>query len=143
MNLGFPEMLFLFFLALIIFGPKRLPEIGRQIGKGLAEFKRASSEFQAQIHDEVRKLELETELKNTIAPSPQQSAALQNTVAYTPPGSALSSDTTSVHPPTLDGDTLSDGVQEPAGSENSGPLPEAEKSVSARAVGDSGNRADA
>jgi TatA/E family protein of Tat protein translocase len=76
MNLGFPEMLFLFVLALIIFGPKKLPEIGRQIGKGLSEFKRASNEFQAQIQDEVRKLELD-EVKNSIAP-----ISLENTVSY-------------------------------------------------------------
>jgi len=76
MNLGFPEMLFLFVLALIIFGPKKLPEIGRQIGKGLAEFKRASNEFQAQIQDEVRKLELD-EVKNSVAP-----ISLENTVSY-------------------------------------------------------------
>ncbi|HEX7960143.1 MAG TPA: twin-arginine translocase TatA/TatE family subunit [Terriglobales bacterium] len=78
MNLGFPEMVFLFVLALIIFGPKKLPEIGRQIGKGLAEFKRASNEFQAQIQDEVRKLELE-DVKNSIAP-----ISLENTVSYSP-----------------------------------------------------------
>lgn len=82
MNLGFPEMLFIFILALILFGPKKLPEIGRQIGKGLAEFKRASREFQSQIEDEVRNLEFETEFKNTIAPPslaetvPSQSSAL-------------------------------------------------------------------
>jgi sec-independent protein translocase protein TatB len=80
MNLGFPEMLFIFVLALIIFGPKKLPEIGRQIGKGLAEFKRASNEFQAQIQDEVRKLELEADLKKTISP-----LSLENTVSYSPP----------------------------------------------------------
>src|SRR6478672_5951246 len=80
MNLGFPEMMFIFVLALILFGPKKLPEIGRQIGKGLAEFKRASNEFQVQIQDEVRKLELESDLKNTIAP-----LSLENTVSYSPP----------------------------------------------------------
>jgi sec-independent protein translocase protein TatB len=82
MNLGFPEMMFIFLLALILFGPKKLPEIGRQIGKGLAEFKRASREFQSQIEDEVRNLEFETEFKNTIAPPslaetvPSQSSAM-------------------------------------------------------------------
>lgn len=81
MNLGFPEMMFIFVLALILFGPKKLPEIGRQIGKGLAEFKRASREFQSQIEDEVRKLELETDLKNTIAPP----ISLSNTVPSQPP----------------------------------------------------------
>ena len=59
MNLGFGEMLFLVLLALILFGPRRLPEIARQMGKFMAEFRRASSDFQNQIHDEVRKLELD------------------------------------------------------------------------------------
>ena len=57
MNLGFPEMLFIFVLALIIFGPKKLPEIGRQIGKAMAEFKRASNEFKYQLESEMRQLE--------------------------------------------------------------------------------------
>ncbi len=60
MQLGFPEMLFIFVLALIIFGPKKLPEIGRQIGKALAEFKRASNEFKYQLDTEIRQLESET-----------------------------------------------------------------------------------
>jgi TatA/E family protein of Tat protein translocase len=80
MNLGFPEMMFIFILALILFGPKKLPEIGKQIGKGLAEFKRASREFQSQIEDEVRKLEVEVDLQKTIAPTP-----LTETVAARPP----------------------------------------------------------
>jgi Tat protein translocase TatB subunit len=57
MNLGFSEMLFLSVLGLLLFGPRRLPEIGRQVGRVLAEFKRASSAFQAQIEAEVRQME--------------------------------------------------------------------------------------
>ena len=59
MNLGFGEMVFIFLLALLIFGPRKLPEIGRQLGRSLAEFKRASNEFKNQIEDEVRQLEAE------------------------------------------------------------------------------------
>src|SRR5215471_17884409 len=59
MNLGFWEMAFLVLLALILFGPKRMPEIARQLGRFVAEFKRASNEFQNQIHQEINKLELE------------------------------------------------------------------------------------
>ena len=59
MNLGFPEMVFLVILAFMLFGPKRLPEIARQLGKFVAEFKKASNDFQSQIHQEIRKLELE------------------------------------------------------------------------------------
>ena len=59
MNLGFAEMLFLVILALLLFGPRKLPEIARTMGKFMAEFKKASNEFQGQIHEEIRKLELE------------------------------------------------------------------------------------
>jgi Tat protein translocase TatB subunit len=60
MDFGFSgELVFIMILALILFGPRKLPEIARTVGKFMAEFKRASSEFQGQIHDEVRKLELE------------------------------------------------------------------------------------
>jgi sec-independent protein translocase protein TatB len=61
MNLGFGEMAFIFMIALIIFGPKKLPEIGRQIGKALNEFKRASNEFKAQIEAEISQLESKPE----------------------------------------------------------------------------------
>jgi Tat protein translocase TatB subunit len=59
MNLGFPEMVALVILAFILFGPKRLPEIARQLGKFVAEFKKASNSFQSQIHQEIRKMELD------------------------------------------------------------------------------------
>ena len=68
MNLGLGEMLFLFVLGLLLFGPKKLPEIGRKLGKAMAEFKRASNEFQSQLNDEVRKLEIEEEATPSIAP---------------------------------------------------------------------------
>lgn len=68
MNLGFPEMIFIFFLALIIFGPKKLPEIGRQIGKALNEFRRASNEFKAQIESEINNLENEVRSQPQILP---------------------------------------------------------------------------
>ena len=72
MNLGFSEMLFLSVLGLLLFGPRRLPEIGRQVGRVLAEFKRASSAFQAQIEAEVRKMETSapgmTAQSRTLAP---------------------------------------------------------------------------
>jgi TatA/E family protein of Tat protein translocase len=73
MNLGFPEMIFIFLLALIIFGPKKLPEIGRQIGKALNEFKRASNEFKSQIESEINSLDVEFP-RQTILPPAQPPA---------------------------------------------------------------------
>ena len=67
MNLGMPEMIFIFLLALIIFGPKKMPEIGRQIGRALAEFKKASNDFKMQIEDEIRQLEYDEQQKKIAA----------------------------------------------------------------------------
>jgi sec-independent protein translocase protein TatB len=64
--MSFSETIFLFFLALIIFGPKKLPEIARQAGKWLNEFKRASNEFRSQIEQEIAHLEVDN--KQTILP---------------------------------------------------------------------------
>lgn len=63
MNLGMPEMIFIFLLALVIFGPKKLPELGRQLGKALGEFKKASNEFKNQLEVEMMNIELEERAK--------------------------------------------------------------------------------
>ena len=68
-RMSFSETIFLFFLALIIFGPKKLPEIARQVGKYLNEFKRASNEFKAQIEQEIAHLEVENR-PTILPPSP-------------------------------------------------------------------------
>jgi TatA/E family protein of Tat protein translocase len=57
--LGVPEMLFILVLVLLIFGPKRLPEVGRMVGKGLGEFRRASNELKRSIQTELAIEELE------------------------------------------------------------------------------------
>ena len=61
--LGWPETVFIFFLALILFGPKKLPELGRTVGKALTEFRRASSELKSTFDREMKNLEQESEIK--------------------------------------------------------------------------------
>jgi sec-independent protein translocase protein TatA len=51
-NLGFPELMVLLVIALIVFGPKKLPEMGRTIGKSLREFRRASAEIRNELRFE-------------------------------------------------------------------------------------------
>jgi len=65
--LGYPEMIFIFFLALILFGPKKLPELGRTVGKALTEFRRASNELKSTFDREMKSLEQETESFKEIA----------------------------------------------------------------------------
>jgi sec-independent protein translocase protein TatA len=60
-TLGAQEMFFIFLLALLLFGPKKLPEIGRTIGKALTEFRRASSELKSTFENEMKSLEQENE----------------------------------------------------------------------------------
>jgi sec-independent protein translocase protein TatA len=65
---GMPEIVILLVLALIVFGPQKLPELCRSLGKGMAEFKRASNDFRRRIEDEARTAgEKEPEVKETLA----------------------------------------------------------------------------
>ena len=52
--IGVPELLVIFVIALIVFGPKKLPDLGRSLGKSISEFKRASNELRNTLEEEVR-----------------------------------------------------------------------------------------
>jgi len=52
--LGMPELIVIFVIALLVFGPRKLPELGRSLGKSLGEFKRASNELRNTLEEEVR-----------------------------------------------------------------------------------------
>ncbi len=62
---GVPEMFLIFILALLLFGPKKLPELGRMLGKGLSEFRRAKNELKSTFETHMRELERETQLDST------------------------------------------------------------------------------
>lgn len=53
MSLGLPELIFIFVLALLLFGPKKLPEIGRTVGRFMGEFRKATNEFKSSLEREV------------------------------------------------------------------------------------------
>jgi TatA/E family protein of Tat protein translocase len=53
-SVGVPELIIIFTIALIIFGPRKLPELGKSLGKSLAEFKRASNELKSTLDEEIR-----------------------------------------------------------------------------------------
>ncbi len=86
--MSFSETIFLFLLALVIFGPKKLPEIARQAGKLLNEFRRASNEFKSQIEQEIAHLEVENKKPTVLAPAtPPQGTTSRNLTLV--PGSEL------------------------------------------------------
>jgi len=79
MHLG--DTIFIFCLALIIFGPKKLPEIGRQIGKLMVEFRRASNDFKMQIEEELRAAEEADRQREITAAATASAAAIAAPVA--------------------------------------------------------------
>jgi sec-independent protein translocase protein TatA len=85
--LGIPELIFIFILALLIFGPKKLPEIGRTVGKGLAEFRKASNDLKRSINTELA-LEEPPPVRTWEQPAPAMTAARspQPVLAPPPPG---------------------------------------------------------
>ncbi len=96
-SLGGPEIAFIALLALLLFGPKKLPELGRLIGKALTEYRRATAELKSTFDREMRNLERETEgLKETAKAHFQDSynydySAYDTTSSYStelPPGPA-------------------------------------------------------
>jgi sec-independent protein translocase protein TatB len=72
--MSLPDTIFIFALALVIFGPKKLPEIGRQLGKLVLEFRRASNEFKMQIEEELRTAEEQERQKQLAAQAAPASA---------------------------------------------------------------------
>src|SRR5579884_3203995 len=76
MNFGLSEMIFIFLLALLLFGPKKMPEIGRQIGRALNEFRRASNEFKSQIESEIQNLERESSAGEILPPAKPVAGAI-------------------------------------------------------------------
>jgi TatA/E family protein of Tat protein translocase len=68
-NIGFPELLIIMAIALLIFGPKKLPEVGKSIGKAIREFRKASDEIKEKIDQEIQADEfrqIKEELKKDI-----------------------------------------------------------------------------
>jgi sec-independent protein translocase protein TatA len=66
--IGMPEMVVIAVIALIIFGPRKLPELGKSLGQSIAEFKRASNELKNTLEDEIRTEELQDARKSAQIP---------------------------------------------------------------------------
>jgi sec-independent protein translocase protein TatA len=75
-GIGLPEMAVIFVVALLVFGPKKLPEIGRSLGKAIRGFQEASNEFQTEFKREAE--QLEQAVKTTAELEPKQIEAVQS-----------------------------------------------------------------
>ena len=75
-GIGMPEMIIILVIALIVIGPHKLPELAKSLGKGLAEFKKASEDFQKNVQEESRKSdEKEAEPPQVVAAATPQAEA--------------------------------------------------------------------
>ena len=74
-SIGMPELIIIFVIALIIFGPRKLPELGRSLGKSLAEFKKASNELRSTLEEEIRVEEQKETIRQPAAAAPAPTTA--------------------------------------------------------------------
>ena len=84
-SIGMPEMVVIAVIALIIFGPRKLPELGKSLGKSIAEFKRASNELKSRLEEEIRTEELQEARKSAQIPPAQATPAAAPTESATTP----------------------------------------------------------
>lgn len=76
-GIGLPEMALIFVIALLIFGPKKLPEIGRSLGKTLRSFQNASNEFQEEFKKEAEKIEKTVSMQARLEEGDRESEKIQ------------------------------------------------------------------
>ena len=87
-SLGMPELIIILVIALIIFGPRKLPELGRSLGKSIGEFRKASNELKSTLEEEIR-LEEQKEQRAKVE-AEQASAISAATATPAPVGSDAS-----------------------------------------------------
>lgn len=83
--IGIPELIFIFLIALLIFGPRKLPELGRNLGKALTEFRRASNDLRYAVEQEMRDLERQG---NEVKKSVTDAVSLGELPSLDPPAAA-------------------------------------------------------
>ena len=105
-SIGIPDTLFLMVLALVVFGPRRLPEIGRQIGKLMYEFRKVSNDFKYQMEEELRAAE-EADRQRKLAATISMPAVPEIAAESTPAESPIESPAATEPEPTPAPDTSS------------------------------------
>jgi TatA/E family protein of Tat protein translocase len=92
-SIGMPELIVIFVIALIIFGPRKLPELGKSLGKSIAEFKRASNELRNTLEEEIRIDEQQQRQKAAPAePAPLPAATATTPLTTAPAGTVAANE---------------------------------------------------
>ena len=87
-SIGMPELVIILVIALIIFGPRKLPELGRSLGRSIGEFKKASNELRSTLEEEIRIEEQRDQRAATRAEQDSAIAAASTPPPATPPPAA-------------------------------------------------------
>ncbi len=103
-NLGMPELLLIMIVALLVFGPKKLPELGKQLGRALGEFKRASNDLKRTLEEEVEK-----------ATQVEEASTRASQVSQPPPASQPPAPTATAAPEVRPADGAVAASKEPGG----------------------------
>ena len=96
-SIGMPELIIILVIALIIFGPRKLPELGRSLGRSINEFKKASNELRSTLEEEIRIEETRDRDRTTAAPSATPPAATPPPVDATTVSRTTTTPGTSTH----------------------------------------------
>jgi len=106
-SIGMPELVVIFVIALIIFGPRKLPELGKSLGKSIAEFKRASNELRNTLEEEIRIDDQRQKAGATPTPEPSSLPAASATTPLT----TAPAGTVAAHEPTAEPPAATDAQQ--------------------------------
>ena len=116
--IGVQEMIAIFVIALVLFGPKKLPELGRILGKGLSEFRRAKNELKNTFETHMHELERETRLQDSSSSAPPDCSSSRYSYPYEDYSPYDSENSSAIAP--------SNGSQEAESSNSSATVPQIE-----------------
>jgi sec-independent protein translocase protein TatA len=94
-SIGMPELIIIMVVALIIFGPRKLPELGRSLGRSINEFKKASNELRSTLEDEIR---LEEQKEQRAKITAEQNSAIAGAEVHAPAATPAATPSTPAAP---------------------------------------------
>jgi TatA/E family protein of Tat protein translocase len=127
--LSIPHLIVLFVVALVVFGPEKLPELARNLGKAMSEFRRISNEMRYTFEDHMREIERETGARNA-KPNPPSAQPAENTIAFRP-AALTDASKPAAEPGLAPLENPESPSAEPANPPDSPASPETEKNVGA------------